>query len=230
MAASNQQKQVPSTVAEAGVTPTLQKREVAASFLFRTAPDDPGKVQVALFRRSGDVRTYPHKLAPISGSVEKEDADSLATALREIKEETTLGLASIKLLHKGKPYSFVDESIGRQWTIHPFAFRLKSAGEGGKGETGTTIDWEHEGWEWHDPLQVDGSEGVPRLRDSLRRVWPEIDIGARAGRALALGLLRLQADHESGARQLATKAVSILRSVIANSDGLARDDFWWAKI
>lgn len=163
----------------------------------------------------------------------KDDASPLATALREIAEETTLDPASIELWRKGKPYSFVDESIGREWTINPFAFRLKSAAEGSKGEEGITIDWEHEGWEWHDPLQVNDSDefgGVPRLTDSLRSVWPEYDLGAKAAGALTEGLRSLQSDHESGARQLAAKAVAILRDVISGMDAPPLDQVWWSNI
>ncbi|KAK7932668.1 hypothetical protein PG985_003380 [Apiospora marii] len=223
--------------ADAGPTP-LMRREVAVSFLFKHAPGNDARAQVALFRRSGDVRTYRHKLAPISGSLEEQDAnDALATALREIKEETALDPPSdLELLYKGKPYSFADDSIGREWIIHPFAFRLKSTAEGGKGEAGIVIDWEHEGWEWHDPLSVADSDafgGVPRLRDSLRRVWPETDLCAEAGGALAAGLRDLQTDHESGARQLAAKAVSVLRDVVAQlgcSVIMDGGDAWWAKV
>ncbi|KAK8084236.1 NUDIX domain-containing protein [Apiospora hydei] len=220
---------------EGDMTPTLKKREVAASFLFRNVLDDPRKVQVALFRRSGAVRTYQHKLAPISGSVEKDDANALATAFREIKEETTLGPESIDLLREGKPYSFVDESIGRQWTIHPFAFILKSSAEEGDGQggegSGIVIDWEHEGWDyegwdWYDPLLFGG---VPRLLDSLRRVWPAIDLGARAGSTLTVGLSRLQTDHERGARQLAALAVSYLTGVFVEGN-CSMDDGWWARV
>lgn len=72
---------------------------------------------------------------------------------------------------------------------------------------------------------------MPRLRDSLRRVWPEIDLGAEAGGALAAGLHDLRTDHESGARQLAAKAVSILHEVVAKSGLSAMDgDAGWAKI
>lgn len=165
--------------------------------------------------------------------MERDDASPLATALREIAEETRLDSASIELLRKGKPYSFLDESIGREWTIHPFAFRLKSAEEGGKGEEGITIDWEHEGWEWHDPLQVTDSDefgGVPKLADSLRRVWPECDLGEKAAGALTEGLRSLQNDHESGARQLAAKAVAILRHVISGMDAAPLDQVWWSNI
>lgn len=225
----------------AGATTPMKTREVAASFLFRFIPgyDDDGakrkEAQVALFRRSGEVRTYQHKLAPISGSVEKEDVNALGAALREIKEETNLDPASdLELLCKGKPYSFADDSIGREWIIHPFAFRLKSTAEGGKDEGGIVIDWEHEGWEWHDPLLVEDSDefgGVPRLLDSLRRVWPEIHLGAETGLALTDGLRQLQTDHEGGARQLAAKAVSVLREVVAELGFSIMDgDAWWVKV
>ncbi|ORY61797.1 uncharacterized protein BCR38DRAFT_487536 [Pseudomassariella vexata] len=216
----------------------IKKRAVAGSFLFRF-PDknNAKKVEVALFRRSSKVRTYQHRLAPISGSVEEDDANPIATALREIHEETTLTLPkSIELMRMGKPYSFVDSDIGREWSINPFAFRLKSTAEGGAGEEGITIDWEHEGWEWYDPLHVkdrDEFGGVPKLVNSLRRVWPEYDLGAEAGSALTQGLLELRHDHESGARQLAAKAVAVLREVVYKMglDAVARDEAaWWGNV
>ncbi|RYP03110.1 hypothetical protein DL764_005371 [Monosporascus ibericus] len=213
--------------------PELKKRAVAGSFLFRYPDGDEKKAQVALFRRSGAVRTYQHKLAPISGSVEKDDANPLATALREIKEETNLDRHSLEPLRIGKPYSFVDESISREWTINPFAFRLKDKSEGGKGEEGIMTDWEHEGWEWHDPSEVNESErfgGVPKLVNSLRRVWPEYDLGPDAGKALTSDLQRLRDDHESGARQLAGMAISTLREVIAKMDSSAMDNTWWENV
>ncbi|XDG05895.1 hypothetical protein ABKA04_005510 [Annulohypoxylon sp. FPYF3050] len=211
----------------------LKKRAIAGSFLFKIPKDLDKPVQVALFRRSGKVSTYQHKLAPISGSVEKDDASPYATALREINEETGLTLSSLEPLRVGKPYTFVDESIGREWTINPFGFRLKDKDEGGKGEEGIVIDWEHEGFEWFDPLHVKESDefgGVPKLVNSLRRVWPEYDLGHHAGRALTHGLQTLRDDHESGARQLAEKAVSILKTLISEMKSDVIDDAWWANV
>ncbi|KAI1134216.1 nagb/rpia/CoA transferase-like protein [Hypoxylon sp. FL0543] len=211
----------------------LKKRSIAGSFLFKLPDGDETRAQVALFRRSGKVSTYQHKLAPISGSIEKYDASPLATALREINEETGLTLSSIELLRVGKPYTFVDESIGREWTINPFAFRLKEKAEGGKGEEGITIDWEHEGYEWFNPLDVNESDefgGVPKLVNSLRRVWPEYDLGPEAGKVFTSGLQRLRDDHESGARQLAEAAVSILKDLIAEMDSSVIDETWWANV
>lgn len=211
----------------------LKRRSVAGSFLFKVPDGDENHPQVALFRRSGKVSTYQHKLAPISGSVEKYDASPMATALREINEETGLTLSSIELLRVGKPYTFIDQTIGREWTINPFAFRLKSKAEGGKGEEGITIDWEHEGFEWFNPLDVNESDefgGVPKLVNSLRRVWPEYDFGPRAGRILTSGLQKLRDDHESGSRQLAQTAVSTLKNLIAEMNSDVVDDAWWAKV
>ncbi|KAI1473272.1 nagb/rpia/CoA transferase-like protein [Daldinia caldariorum] len=211
----------------------LKKRSIAGSFLFKLPHGDGKQAQVALFKRSGKVSTYQHKYAPISGSVEKYDASPLATALREINEETGLTLSSLELLRVGKPYSFVDESIGREWTINPFGFRLKDKSEGGKGEEGITIDWEHEGFEWFNPLDVSESDefgGVPKLVTSLRRVWPEYDLGPRAGKVLTSGLQQLREDHESGARQLADLAISILKNTIEEMDSDVVDDKWWANI
>jgi translation initiation factor 2B subunit (eIF-2B alpha/beta/delta family)/8-oxo-dGTP pyrophosphatase MutT (NUDIX family) len=174
-----------------------------------------------------------HRLAPISGSIEKTDPSPLAAAWREIREETTLTPTSLVLIRQGKSYSFSDESIGRAWTIYPFAFRLKTVEEGGKGEEGIQIDWEHEGWGWYDPLQVEDTDsfgGVPRLAESLRRVWFEKDLGEAAGRVLSEGLDRLKNDHQSGARQLAGVALQILREVILRLDSEGPTEKWWAKV
>lgn len=169
-------------------------------------------------------------MAPISGSIDSADASPLAAAWREINEETTLTPLSLTLLRQGKSYSFCDESVGREWTIYPFAFILKPSE---KGREGIVIDWEHEGWDWYDPLRVEDSEefgGVPRLAESLRRVWFEKDLGLSAGRELSTGLERLRNDHQSGARELASIALQILREVVsALSLPESRDD-WWAKI
>ncbi|KAI1742864.1 hypothetical protein F4680DRAFT_410246 [Xylaria scruposa] len=220
-------------MATSGETPTVTKRDVAGSFIFKIPNGDVTKARVALFRRSSKVRTYQHKLAPCSGSVEKDDASPLAAALREIQEETTLPASSVELLRVGKPYSFVDEKINREWSINPFAFRLKDVAEGGKGEDGISLDWEHENLEWHDPLQVSGSEefgGVPRLVDSLRRVWPQYDLGPKAGLILTEGIQKLRDDHEHGARELASMAVSTLRDVVRQMSLSHSIDENWANI
>ncbi|KAI1353878.1 hypothetical protein F5Y01DRAFT_275614 [Xylaria sp. FL0043] len=212
----------------------LEKRVVVGSFIFKIPDGDRAQAKVALFRRSGMVKTYKHKLSPCSGRVELYDKSPLAAALREIREETNLPASSLELLCAGKPYSFTDESVNHEWSIHPLAFRLKDIAEGGVGERGISLDWENEAIEWFDPMQVNGSPefgGVPRLVESLRRVWPEYDLGPEAGRALVQGINRIRWDRQHGAISLADLAVVTLQEVIRL---LFRrsvvDEDWWVKI
>ncbi|KAK3349217.1 hypothetical protein B0T25DRAFT_609874 [Lasiosphaeria hispida] len=217
----------PNTTAVASAA--LKKRAVVSSFIFKHDQTPDSRAQVALFRRSDKVSTYRHHLAPISGSIEPSDPSPLAAAWREIAEETTLDPSSLALIRQGKSYTFSDVSVGREWTIFPFAFRLKTAADEGR----ITIDWEHEGWGWFDPLAVvDGGEfgGVPRLAESLRRVWFEKDLGEAAGKVLSDGLAKLATDYKSGARQLAGVALETLRDVIAVLEPCSPSEQWWARV
>ncbi len=102
-----------------------------------------------------------------------------------------------------------------------------------RGEQGIRIDWEHEDWAWYDPFQVNDSEsfgGVPRLTESLRRVFFELEIGKEAGEVLSAGLERLQNDHQSGARQLAGAALQILRDVVEEVEPTPASLDWWATV
>ncbi|KAI3397300.1 hypothetical protein diail_11032 [Diaporthe ilicicola] len=213
--------------------PALQKRSVVSSFLYKFV-DENGerKAKVALFKRSGQVRTYQHRWAVISGSIDPEDPSPQAAAWREIREETTLTPSSLELMRQGKSYVLPDESIGREWTIYPFAFRLKEASEGGKGEEAIQLDWEHDTWAFYDPFEVEDSESfgaVPRLAESLRRVWFEKDLGPEAGAVLTNGLHRLKNDHQSGARQLAGIGLEILREIVLKMDTHQPPEQWWTR-
>ncbi|KAJ6114003.1 hypothetical protein N7523_007320 [Penicillium sp. IBT 18751x] len=200
--------------------PELQRRRVVSSFIF-SLQDRPC---VALFRRSDSVNTYPHRLAPISGSIEPSESP-VAAAWRELKEETTLTPRDIELWRHGKPYTFSDPSVGRQWTIYPFAFRLKQSDEGGRGEAGIHIDWEHDGWAWFDPRDIkEDGRGVPRLADSLHRVWFEAEMNEQASEALRSSLQQLKNDHQSGSHELTTIALTGFRDVLVH---LRDDPNWW---
>ncbi|KAE8356393.1 hypothetical protein BDV28DRAFT_127240 [Aspergillus coremiiformis] len=197
----------------------LEKRTVVSCFIFRFAPGQPSHPSVALFKRSDKVRTYRHHLAPISGSIDPADPTPLAAAWRELHEETTLTPSDLSFWRTGKPFTFSDPSVGREWTVHPFAFRLKDPAEGAPAEAIRT-DWEHEAWQWYDPrtvLEDARLNTVPRLTDSLSRVWFEGITNDRAGKALATGLGRLQADHESGARELTAIALRVFRDFMAET-------------
>ncbi|KAK1759987.1 nagb/rpia/CoA transferase-like protein [Echria macrotheca] len=209
-------------------TRPLKKRSVVSSFIFNLHKTPDHKPQVALFRRSDKVSTYQHHLAPISGSIEISDPNPLSAAWREISEETTLTPSDLRLLRQGKPYTFSDPSIRREWTIHPFAFALRDPSSANKIQ----IDWEHESWGWYDPLTVTDDPsfgGVPRLVESLRRVWFEMDLGAEAAAILSGGLDSLANDTTSGARQMAGHALITLRDVVSV---LPVDDpeKWWRNV
>ncbi|KAJ5399469.1 hypothetical protein N7465_009958 [Penicillium sp. CMV-2018d] len=204
--------------------PEVKQRSVVSSFVC----SDAGVTKVALFRRSDKVSTYQHHLAPISGSIESHETAETA-AWRELKEETTLTPRDIDLWRKGKPYTFSDPSVGRQWTVFPLLFRLKDSREGGRGEEGIQIDWEHESWEWYSPDTIQDDEkfgGVPRLKESLRRVWFESDMNERASKALTAGLAELKADHQSGSHELTSIALRAFRDVIAQMEEYI-DTKWW---
>ncbi|KAM7215898.1 hypothetical protein V8F06_008754 [Rhypophila decipiens] len=213
--------------------PEFKKRSVVSNFIFNFDTPD-GRPKVALFRRSGQVSTYQHHLAPISGSIEKDDATPLAAAWREINEEITLNPASLALMRRGKSYTFSDPSIRREWTIYPFGWRLLSSGPGDQAATSKIkIDWEHESWDWYDPLAVEDSEafgGVPRLNESLRRVWFEKDLGGEAAKMLSDGLDKLANDFTSGARQMAGDALAILMAVIRALPAQATPEQWWTNV
>jgi translation initiation factor 2B subunit (eIF-2B alpha/beta/delta family) len=106
------------------------------------------------------------------------------------------------------------------------------------------IDWEHTRFLWLDPTQAVRDietrriTAVPRLEDSLRRVWFEADLGEPAGAILRRGLAELANDHESGANALARRALMILREVVAalenaeveNDSVKGEWSWWWDRI
>lgn len=92
---------------------------------------------------------------------------------------------------------------------------LRNSGD----EQSIKTDLEHEGWGWYDADEVitnPSLNGVPKLAESLRRVYFESEFGPQAAGVLAGGLTKLATDHESGARELATMAVKTLHDVAAS--------------
>lgn len=119
----------------------------------------------------------------------------------------------------------MDESIQRKWTINPFAFILAPDAPEIK------IDWEHESYGWFDPADVtdEALDGVPRLLESFRRVWLDVDLGLAPARVLEDGLATLKGDHESGARELAAVALGVYIDVLRELD-IADKGVWWANV
>ncbi|RDW78982.1 translation initiation factor eIF-2B subunit family protein [Aspergillus mulundensis] len=212
----------------------LERRSVVSSFIFHFPTSISDQPLVALFRRSDKVSTYKNHIAPISGTISRSDADPLTAAWRELSEETGITPSSATFWRVGKPFSFVDESVKREWTIHPFAFQLKGTAVGLRRDSAIELDWEHEGWEWYDPAEVLGGKGlkegdseVPHLRESLRRVWLEGELNEQAGKTLRRGLEKLQKDHESGSHELTSIALRVFRDVVEHMrDGMGGAKWW----
>ncbi|KAJ5163970.1 uncharacterized protein N7500_005800 [Penicillium coprophilum] len=185
----------------------FMRRSVVSSFIYSNA----GTPKIALFRRSEKVSTYH------SSSMARNERGDYSHP------------RDLDLWRQGKPYTFRDPSVGREWTIFPFLFLLKDCRQGGRGEKGIQIDWEHEGWQWFDPDTVRDDEkfgGVPRLKESLRRVWFEGEMNERASKALMTGLEDLKADHQSGSHELTSIALRAFRDIIAQM-GEDIDTKWW---
>ncbi|KAL2870612.1 translation initiation factor eIF-2B subunit family protein [Aspergillus lucknowensis] len=213
----------------------FQKRAVVSSFIFQFPNGPSEKPLVALFKRSDKVSTYRHRIAPISGSISRKDKNPLTAAWREISEETKLTPSTLAFWRTGKPFSFVDESVGREWTIHAFAFRLKASAEGEEGENAIETDWEHEGWQWYDPSavihdEIFESSGVPHLRESLRRVWFEGEMNERTGKGLGAALEKLHYDHESGSHELTAIALKAFRDFVIQSQDGMNNASWWEDL
>ncbi|KAL4902936.1 hypothetical protein BDW74DRAFT_169208 [Aspergillus multicolor] len=217
--------------------PGLERRSVVSSFIFHFPTSLSDQPLVALFRRSDKVNTYKNHIAPISGTISRSDADPLFAAWRELSEETGITPSSASFWRVGQPFSFFDETVNREWTIHPFAFQLKGTAVGSRRDSAIELDWEHEGWEWYDPTDVlngkglkEGDSEVPHLRESLRRVWLEGEMNGKAGRTLRRGLEKLQKDHESGSHELTSIALRVFRDVVEQMRDGMEDAKWWEDV
>lgn len=116
--------------------------------------------RILLLRRSRRVGTYPGKWAGVSGYLE---ADPLAQAHTELREETSLSAGDIEGIRAGDPLEIVDAESGRAWRVHPFLADVKSPEK-------IRLDWENVEARWVLPGEVDRLDTVPALAEALRRV------------------------------------------------------------
>jgi len=145
----------------------MRETSVVTSFLLRTGPD--GLDEVLILRRSGRVRTYKGRWAGVSGYLEGGPEAAEEQARREIQEETSL--ADVELLRAGEPFTFDDPELDTRWTVHPFLFRVRPG-------AAIAIDWEHTELRWVRPRSLGRHRTVPRLKESLARVYPPTQDGA----------------------------------------------------
>jgi len=132
----------------------LQEKQVVTCFL-------ESENKILILRRSERVGTYQGRWAGVSGYIETTADEQ---ALTEIREETNLSGEDLELVKKGKPLSVEDEKLGVKWVIHPYLFRIKNREK-------VKIDWEHKETRWIDPKDIDNYETVPKLKETLARVY-----------------------------------------------------------
>lgn len=94
------------------------------------------------------------------------------------------------------------------------------------------LDWEHEAYDWFNPARLltnRGLESVPRLTDSLRRVWFELELGpGPATAALERGLrdLRSVDDGPDSSTLRGRKALAAFLNVLAALDAPSTERWW----
>jgi 8-oxo-dGTP pyrophosphatase MutT (NUDIX family) len=137
----------------------LPTSDVVTVFLLRRRPEGD---RVLLLRRGGRVGTYRGRWAGVSGYVEGTPE---AQAYTELREETGLGAADVRLVRAGAPLVVPDAALGRRWRVHPFLFEIVAERE-------PALDWENDEARWVLPEEVARHETVPGLAEALARVYP----------------------------------------------------------
>ena len=132
----------------------LQEKKVVSCFL-----ESDG--EILILRRSGQVGSYQGKWAGVSGYIETTADEQ---ALTEIEEETSLSGEDLKLIKKGRPLEVKDDKLGVKWVVHPYLFHIKDRDK-------IKIDWEHKEVRWIQPRDIDNFETVPKLKETLARVY-----------------------------------------------------------
>jgi len=133
----------------------LTERHVVTCFLESNG-------EILLLRRSQQVGSYRGRWAGVSGYVETTPDEQ---ALTEIREETGLGPEDLRLLGKGETLQVDDEEMGTRWMVHPYLFYVSDRAR-------IRTDWEHVETRWITPGEIDDFTTVPRLKETLERVYP----------------------------------------------------------
>ena len=138
----------------------MQHADVVTNFVLRRSP--AGGDELLLVRRSNLVGTYHSRWAGVSGFVEAPPDEQ---AYVELSEEAHLERGDLTLLRKGEPLTFVDAALDREWTVHPYLFRVADAAK-------IQTDWEATEARWIAPQDLDQYETVPMLKEAFQRVYP----------------------------------------------------------
>jgi 8-oxo-dGTP pyrophosphatase MutT (NUDIX family) len=121
--------------------------------------------KILLFKRSNLVGTYRGLWGGVAGYVEKLE-DPYDTAIKEIRQETSISLDALKLVRKGEPIEFSDTYDGRKydWIVHPFLFHIRS-------KEIVRIDWEHEEYRWVTLSELKKFDMVPGLDEVVAQLF-----------------------------------------------------------
>ena len=138
-----------------------EQTPVVTSFVLRLRS---GRDEVLLAQRSQRVRTYRGAWGGVSGYLEP-GVTPLEQAYTELHEEAGLTRDDVELLRVGEPVAFRDESLGQNWVVYPFLFRLLRP-------DAVRSDWEADRFEWYPPETVATLPTVPRLAEALAQVYP----------------------------------------------------------
>ncbi|MBZ6494474.1 NUDIX domain-containing protein [Natrinema longum] len=147
--------------------------------------------EVLLLRRSDSVGTYRGQWGGVSGFAEGQPDEQVRV---EIREETGLEADDVSLVRSGRPITFADPALEREWAVHPYLFDCETHE--------IRLSDEHDAFEWVPPTAMlasvgDDRETVPELWTAYERVAPTV-------RSIA-------ADGEHGAAYLSLRALEVLR-------------------
>jgi len=132
----------------------LQEKQVVTCFLESNG-------EILILRRSEEVGSYQGRWAGVSGYIETTADEQ---ALTEITEETGLSQEDLALIKSGDPLTIEDEKLGVKWVVHPYLFHIKDRSK-------IKIDWEHKEIRWIKPEEVGNYQTVPKLQETLARVY-----------------------------------------------------------
>lgn len=164
--------------------------------------------RIALFKRSGRVRTYAGSWAGVSGYVERLPLDQ---AYVEMEEEAGLARSDVELQGMGVPVEVRDPRLGRDWLVFPFLFELRSGRE-------ITIDWESEAFEWVEPGELAARRTVPGLDRALSAVWPTF-----GDSEFWTALAEIATDTARSATTLGLSALGAVESLLRRDQTVSRE-------
>ena len=159
--------------------------------------------KICLVRRSPKVGTYQGLWSGISGYLEGNPQEHFKV---ELKEETSLNPDEYTLLRQTQTVVVEDEKEQCTWCIHPFLCEVHDPSK-------ISLDWENTEYRWFLPEEIGNLETVPGLREVYERV-SRLPFEKEVLRFVQ----ELKHDRESGARQLAYKALLFLAGAVRSSN------------